>query len=770
MVSDFAEPRQDSSPPSPGAGPEGIDAAEVRGALQVLADPGHTMELRGLPSGRSIVLGGGDLDGLVRAAAELGGGKGVYYTLNPLAIPAGERRAARDADVVRRRWLLIDIDPARPPDTNATDEEREAAHEQGRVILDWLCREQRWPLPLQVDSGNGWHLLYRIDLPNDADATALVKNALRRLSSLFSTGAAKLDVSVSNASRICRLPGTWNRKGDPTAERPHRMARLHHAPPSLDAVSAETIGRLLSVNEDDKKSGHEEGDSPRSASCATPARPDAAAYAEKALADECQAVASAQEGERNNTLNKAAFSVGQLVGAGALGEGEAEERLMQASRRCGLPHGEAAATIRSGMRAGMQQPRQLPPPCPVGRRQSGAAASSAARTAPPAERALRVRPFADLSMRPTRWLVPDFIPLGAVTTIAGDGGYGKSTLTLHLAASLSRGRPCFGLEYDAPPPRRVLLVGCEDSAEATVLPRLAAAGADLAHVLNVEDVEDVEGADATARTPFTLAPPAIAALERTCRALGEVGAVIIDPVSAFVPGAIDDHKDADVRAMLRPLAEMAERTGAAVVIVRHLNKSESGNAGNLVSGSRAYLNASRAAFLVGPFPDAADDDPRRVLVFCKRNLTMRSQGVAFQAVELTPQEQDEVLAMEQAAALTPEEGESLRGQLFRLEWLGETDVSARDFARARRGGETAGGRKAARQDRVERAGQWLQEYLANGPAPSDEVMARGKAEGFSRKILFEAKDAAGVRASNRGSYHGKWHWWVEAPAEELQPA
>src|SRR5262245_13511528 len=164
MIPEIKVLRQDSPPPSPGA--EGIDTAEVRRAMDLLADPGHTVELRGLPSGRSIVRGGGDLDGLVQAAGELGNDKGVYWTLNPLSILAGERRAAKDADVARRRWLLIDIDPVRPSDTSATDQEREEARELGRVILDWLHREAGWPLPLQVDSGNGFHLLYRIDLPN----------------------------------------------------------------------------------------------------------------------------------------------------------------------------------------------------------------------------------------------------------------------------------------------------------------------------------------------------------------------------------------------------------------------------------------------------------------------------------------------------------------------------------------------------------------------------------------------------------------------------
>src|SRR5262249_32150936 len=158
----------------------------------------------------------------------------------------------------------------------------------------------------------------------------------------------------------------------------------------------------------------------------------------------------------------------------------------------------------------------------------------------------------------------------------------------------------------------------------------------------------------------------------------------IDPVSAFVPDQIDDHKDAHARRMLRPLAEMAERTGVAVIVIKHLNKSDSGNGGNLVSGSRAYVNAARAAFLLGPDPDDEDGDGR-VLVFCKRNLTTRRRGLKFRAVALPPAAQDLVLGLPQAAALSEEDREKLRGQLFRLAWLGETDATDADLARARRG-------------------------------------------------------------------------------------
>jgi hypothetical protein len=96
------------------------------------------------------------------------------------------------------------------------------------------------------------------------------------------------------------------------------------------------------------------------------------AYAKAALENECKKVAAALPGTRNNTLNTAAYSLGQLVGSGALDEQEVRDRLFEAAQTCGLvaDHGAAAAfaTIDSGLQAGKQQPRTRPQPPPQGAR------------------------------------------------------------------------------------------------------------------------------------------------------------------------------------------------------------------------------------------------------------------------------------------------------------------------------------------------------------------------------------------------------------------
>ena len=105
-----------------------------------------------------------------------GQGQGIYVTLNPVA-PALLARAANhvvtwakhttsDADILGRVWLPIDFDPVRPSGISSTDAEHTAALERAQACRAWLA-SLGWPQPVYADSGNGAHLLYRIDLPND---------------------------------------------------------------------------------------------------------------------------------------------------------------------------------------------------------------------------------------------------------------------------------------------------------------------------------------------------------------------------------------------------------------------------------------------------------------------------------------------------------------------------------------------------------------------------------------------------------------------------
>jgi hypothetical protein len=80
-------------------------------------------------------------------------------------------------------------------------------------------------------------------------------------------------------------------------------------------------------------------------------------WAQAALANELRAVRTSQPGRRNTTLNRSAYALGQIVGAGLLDAATVERLLVESGLRVGLREREAITTTRSGLRAGLAHPR-----------------------------------------------------------------------------------------------------------------------------------------------------------------------------------------------------------------------------------------------------------------------------------------------------------------------------------------------------------------------------------------------------------------------------
>ncbi len=182
----------------------------------------------------------------------------VYFTLNHVN-PALLARAANkidsyaantttDADIVSRRCLPLDFDPIRPAGISSTDEEHAAALAKAHECKAWLT-EQGWPLPIVGDSGNGGHLVYRIELPNDEPSKVLLERALKKLSQKFSDDQVELDITVANASRIWKVYGTKVCKGDhmPELGRVHRYSQLLEVPDKIEIVSREQLEAIAAL-------------------------------------------------------------------------------------------------------------------------------------------------------------------------------------------------------------------------------------------------------------------------------------------------------------------------------------------------------------------------------------------------------------------------------------------------------------------------------------------------------------------------------------------
>jgi putative DNA primase/helicase len=330
-----------------------------------------------------------------------------------------------------------------------------------------------------------------------------------------------------------------------------------------------------------------------------------------------------------------------------------------------------------------------------------------------------------INMRGVEWLWAGRIPIGAQTVLAGMPGTGKSTLTAAIVAIVTNG----GTWPDGSkaPQGDVLLLSAEDSAGATLVPRLVAAGA------NIDRVHIIKGTHAAGkRQTFNLASD-VELLERAATEIGNVRLIIVDPISAYF-GSSGAGSNSSIRAILEPFGEFAERMGIAVCSVTHFTKSKGGAALNRVLGSIAITGAARAAYMVGKDPK---DENRRVLISLKNNLAPEAAPIAYRLAS--------VMVGNGVAA-------------SRVEWdSGDATMTAGDVLAAADGG----GDRSARDEAV----ALLQELLAGGPVLQADIKQECDAAGVSWATVKRAKKAAGVIASREGEQGirggGRWFWHMQ---------
>ncbi len=345
--------------------------------------------------------------------------------------------------------------------------------------------------------------------------------------------------------------------------------------------------------------------------------------------------------------------------------------------------------------------------------------------ATPCLRVLRVRTAAEIQATPTKWLWYGRIPLGAITILDGDPGLGKSTISVDIAAHVSRGRgmPLDG-RSDLDGPADVLILSAEDSPEQTVRPRLDAAGAD---PQRVHVVEATRVGEEDERPPIL--PADLDLLAEMVKDRG-VRLIIVDPFMAYLDGQLDAHRDQDVRRCLHRLKMLAEATGAAVLLIRHLNKLTGGAAIYRGGGSIGISGAARSVLMAGKDPA---DARRFVLAAIKCNLCAMPPALTY-------------------SIATADNGVSVIG------WGQETTVSADDLLGYKRPGAST----------AEQCAELLRELLADGEKPATDVEEELKANGFTANAIREARKLVKVRAVKGGFAEG-WIWKLPDGNEENGP-
>ena len=196
---------------------------------------------------------------------------GIYITFNEINPALLARRVNRitrlqkgdsttsDADIVRRRWFMIDLDPNRPAGISSSDEEKRCAFEKLEEVRAYLDDRFGGIAPVIGDSGNGWHLLYRIDLEPLPENDHIIKSALEHINNKFGDDRVKIDLTVANRSRLTRLYGTMNRKGDHTEDRPHRQSGIISIPENLQIVPREALASLAGEKKQPTTSSQDAG-------------------------------------------------------------------------------------------------------------------------------------------------------------------------------------------------------------------------------------------------------------------------------------------------------------------------------------------------------------------------------------------------------------------------------------------------------------------------------------------------------------------------------
>lgn len=216
-----------------------FDEFEIRKTFELMVE--ELTEVRIL--GTNVTASGyfKDVDTLLRSLKQYEKKQGLnfYFVMNSINEGCYSRQqrdcfiektkipTTSDKDIVKRDWLMIDLDCERPTGVSSTEEELQKSKDKANKVYKYL-KNEGFEQPIVAYSGSGTHLLYKISL--DPGETQLIKDCLLALDMIFSDEEVKIDTAVFNASRITKLYGTMAAKGRNTKERPHRLSKIVNYP------------------------------------------------------------------------------------------------------------------------------------------------------------------------------------------------------------------------------------------------------------------------------------------------------------------------------------------------------------------------------------------------------------------------------------------------------------------------------------------------------------------------------------------------------------
>jgi putative DNA primase/helicase len=336
--------------------------------------------------------------------------------------------------------------------------------------------------------------------------------------------------------------------------------------------------------------------------------------------------------------------------------------------------------------------------------------------------------FEDIEAKEVQWLIPNKVAIGKMTLFVGIPDVGKSYITTDLVARVTRGAEIPGAGGQCFEPGSALIFSAEDDPNDTIKPRLVKCGADCSKVHVLSSVKDSTGS----YTPFNLSY--IDHLEHAVMRLKDCKLIIIDPVSSYIGSGTDEHRNAEIRSILKPLSDMAARQGVAVIIVVHLNRSSGTSVMARIGGSYAYVQMCRSSWFI----NKDKEDPEKCLITkVKNNTAPRNQGGLAYRIG------DDGLVNWLDEAVTMTADESL------------TPDSKPTFAKSTKAGS------------LDLAVAWLREHAAGkGMMDSVALIAEARKAGIARDPMYKAKEALGGKARKGMGDGAPWFWEIPADAPE----
>ena len=531
---------------------------------------------------------------------------GVYVTLNPCKEDLLARAADRlnyhatlttaDHDIAHRVHLLVDVDPVRPAGISATDVEIASARVVTASVFKHL-RKLGWATPLSARSGNGFHLIYNIDLPNDKESAELVKAVLKTLSLMFDSEFAKVDTTVFNAARIVKAYGTLAAKGDNIESRPHRVAEVVSGSEGIvtvEQLKALAATQTAAATPETAPAFTGTGNSRRTI---TPEKIEA-------FLDHHGLAYSPSDGNKWILTDGCPFnpdhkSTGDKIAAVFLpDDGIAGFHCFHASCSAnGWKQFRAKVEETSGKEKFYFSPRSLI----IGEPQNEVLTPVVQKW----------KTFADIEPEELIWLWPEKLPLGANTIFAGDPSLGKTLILLDFAARGSRGEDFIDGVVNDNGIFETILFSDEDDPRTIIAPRLLGMHADLTKIHLLEMVADKNGQERT----FRLDKDLILLRERL-EAHPNIRLVIIDPLSNYY-GAKSGNNEQEVRSVLMPLAKLAREFNVAIVTVMHNSKTQGRSAMHKTIGAVGNAGVARMGWTFVRNPENPDE---KLMLQMKENL------------------------------------------------------------------------------------------------------------------------------------------------------